>query len=43
LNGNPLVNKEEYVHDLRWRLMQAETQTKSTPVRQAKKIAALFR
>ncbi|MBD3266126.1 hypothetical protein GF373_05605 [bacterium] len=42
-DNNPLVNKDMYILDQRWRLTQAESQSKTAPVRQAKRLAELFR
>ncbi|MDX9753796.1 MAG: hypothetical protein RBU29_07535 [bacterium] len=43
LDGNPMVNKEEFIQTLRWRLTKAESQSNATPVRQVKKLVSLLR
>lgn len=43
LDGNPLIDKEAYIHDLRWRLTQAQMQSGAAPVRHAKKLLGFMR
>ena len=43
LDGNPLANKEEYIHQLRWRITQSENDAAVFLVRHARKLAGLLK